>query len=84
MTTEAAAAELGVSRWAVLKAIHDKRLTSVKDGRDHFIHEDELARFKRERRPRGRPRKTVEYLYPIAGEHARGHLEVERPTPPPT
>lgn len=61
MTTETAATELGVSRWAVLKAIHDKRLVSVKDGRDHFIHRDELERFKRERRPRGRPRKTIEY-----------------------
>lgn len=61
MTTEAAAKELGVSRWAVLKAIHDKRLTSEKAGRDHFIHRDELERFKRERRPRGRPPKVSEY-----------------------
>lgn len=61
MTTEVAATELGVSRWAVLKAIRDKRLKSSKEGRDHFIHRDELERFKRERRGRGRPRKVIEY-----------------------
>lgn len=61
MTTDVAATELGVTRWAVLKAIRDKRLKSDKEGRDHFISREELERFKRERRGRGRPRKALEY-----------------------
>lgn len=61
MTTDVAADELGVTRWAVLKAIRDKRLIGKKVGRDYFIERPELDRFKRERRGRGRPRKTIEY-----------------------
>jgi excisionase family DNA binding protein len=64
VTTDVAAAELNVTRWAVLKAIRDKRLASVKEGRDHFIAREELDRFKRERRGRGRPR-TISYDQPV-------------------
>lgn len=76
MTTDMAAIELEVTRWAVLKAIKDKRLTAEKMGRDYLIARDELDRFKRERRGRGRPRKSVEPMtYPMVGDHATGRLK---------
>lgn len=56
VTTDVAADILEVTRWAVLKAIKDKRLAGIKAGRDFFIEMDEVERYRRERRLTG-PRK---------------------------
>lgn len=56
MTTNTAAAELQVSRSAVLKAIKDKRMTAAMIGRDYLIERDEMERYRRERKLTG-PRK---------------------------
>lgn len=56
VTTEVAAQMLEVTRWAVLKAIKDKRLVGTKLGRDFVIEVDEVERYRRERRLTG-PRK---------------------------
>lgn len=55
MLLSAAAEQLGMSRWAVWKAVQRGRLNAKRVGRDYFVHQDELARFQRERRPPGRP-----------------------------
>jgi excisionase family DNA binding protein len=56
VTTKAAAEMLQVSRWAVLKAIHERRLTAEQFGRDYWIERDEVERYARERKLTG-PRK---------------------------
>lgn len=55
VTTDVAAAELNVTRWAVLKAIKLGRLEAKKLGRDYLIDRDELSRYMTVRRARGRP-----------------------------
>lgn len=78
VTTDIAAAELGVSRWAVLKAIHQGRLHGEKLGRDYVIERPELERYKRERRGRGRPPKAVSLEYPNSAHVVTGRLVAER------
>lgn len=56
MTTEVAAQMLDVSRWAVLKAIRDKRMTAERFGRDWSIEREEVDRYRRDRKLTG-PRK---------------------------
>lgn len=56
MTTKAAAELLSVSRWAVLKAIHEDRIKAEQFGRDYWIERQEVERYLRERRLTG-PRK---------------------------
>lgn len=58
MLVKEAAEELGVSTWAVWKAIQDKRIKNTGTiGPLITIPRDELDRYKRERRPPGRPPK---------------------------
>lgn len=53
VTTDVAAEMLDVTRWAVLKALKDKRLAGVKMGRDFVIELEEVERYRRERRLTG-------------------------------
>lgn len=53
VTTKAAAEILEVSRWAVLKAIHEERLKAEQFGRDYWIEREEVERYRRERRLTG-------------------------------
>lgn len=54
-----AAAELGVSTWAIWKAIQTKQIRRTERiGPLHAIPRDEWERYKRERRRPGRPRST--------------------------
>jgi excisionase family DNA binding protein len=57
LTTTEAAALLRVQPKTVSKYIKRGILQAEKRGRDYFIAESELERFKVERRGRGRPRK---------------------------
>ena len=56
VTTKAAAELLEVSRWAVLKAIHEDRMKAEMMGRDYWIEREEVERYQRERKMTG-PRK---------------------------
>lgn len=59
MLVKEAAAELGVSTWAIWKAIQDGRIKKTdRIGPMHAIPVEEWERFKAARRPRGRPPKT--------------------------
>lgn len=61
MTTTEAAAVLGVERVTINQYVRRGQLHAEKHGRDLFITEAEIERFKRERPkvgwPKGRPRK---------------------------
>lgn len=57
MTTKAAAELLSVSRWAVLKAIHEDRIKAEQFGRDYWIEREEVERYLRERKMTG-PRRS--------------------------
>jgi excisionase family DNA binding protein len=56
MRTEEVAAELGMSRWAVWKAIQTKRLAAEEFGSIYVVHRDEVERFRQNRRRPGRPK----------------------------
>lgn len=57
MLVKEAAAELGVSTWAIWKAIQNKQIQRTeKIGPLHAIPRDEWERYKANRRPPGRPR----------------------------
>jgi excisionase family DNA binding protein len=56
VTTAVAAQMLDVSRWAVLKAISNGKLTAEQFGRDYAIEREEVERYRRERKLTG-PRK---------------------------
>lgn len=56
LTTKQAAEKLGVSVGRVQQLVAEKRLPSVKIGRDRFILEKDLE-FVRERKRTGRPKK---------------------------
>lgn len=56
VTTREAAAMLTVTRWAVLKAIREKRIAAEEFGRDWAIEREEVERYLRERKLTG-PRK---------------------------
>lgn len=58
MLVEEAAAELGVSKWAILKAIEKGQIEETfRIGRAmHGIPLEAWENYKRKRRPRGRPR----------------------------
>ncbi|MEK7794108.1 MAG: helix-turn-helix domain-containing protein [Candidatus Hydrogenedentota bacterium] len=58
LTTEDAAAYLGVTPARIRQYILEERLKSEKQGRDHLLEEKEVKRFAREgRKRRGRPKK---------------------------
>ena len=60
ITTKSAAEILGVTPVRVRQLIQQGQLPSVKHGRDHLLHKEEVQRFNREgRRPGGRPPKPV-------------------------
>jgi hypothetical protein len=50
-----AAAELGVSTWAIWKAIQNDQIKTKRIGPLHAIPLDEWERYKKARRRRGRP-----------------------------
>lgn len=56
MTTLEAAAALGVSRAWVWRLIKGGTLVGEKRGRDWWIEQEEVERYKRERKPAHRPR----------------------------
>ncbi len=59
ITTRQAADILGVTPVRVRQLIHERRLLSEKQGRDHLLDDTEVKRFSRQGRlPRGRPRKN--------------------------
>jgi excisionase family DNA binding protein len=61
ITTKNAAEILGVTPVRVRQLIQQGQLQSVKHGRDHLLHEEEVQQFNRHgRRPGGRPPKTTE------------------------
>jgi len=57
LTIKQAAEDLGVSVMSVRRYIDAGRLTPYQPGRELFFWSDELARFKKTRKPAGRPRK---------------------------
>lgn len=57
LTTTKAAERLKVTRNRVCKLARDGRIASVRYGRDYLVTEEEVERYGRERRLRGRPRK---------------------------
>jgi excisionase family DNA binding protein len=63
LTTTEAAQQLGVARRTVNQYIRRKQIKAEKHGRDLFITEDEIERFKRERPkvgwPKGKTRKQL-------------------------
>lgn len=56
LTTEQAAARLGIKAVTVLKHIKRGNIKATKDGRDWLIEPAELERFTQERRSGGRPK----------------------------
>ncbi len=59
MGSREVAAELGVQQSRVRQLVLSGALTGRKMGRDWFFLPSEIARYKRERPPRGRPRKRT-------------------------
>ena len=57
LTTIQAAEFLGVTPLRVRHFIWEKRLPAEKHGRDYFIKEQDLKKFKSIKRPHGRPKK---------------------------
>jgi excisionase family DNA binding protein len=60
LTTKDAAERLGIKPRSVARLIQRKIMKAEKRGRDWFVSEEEIERYKRERRPAhrpGRPRK---------------------------
>lgn len=60
LTTKQAAEQLGVDGRSVVKLISRGRLRAVKLGRDWLIEENEVERYKAERRPAHRPKKAAQ------------------------
>ena len=60
-TTVEASTVLGVQPKTVTRYIERGLLQAQKKGRDYLIEEDELERFRHERRGRGRPRIFAEW-----------------------
>lgn len=60
-TTSEVAAVLGVQPKTVTRYIERGLIAAEKRGRDYFIAQDELERFQRERRGRGKPKKETEH-----------------------
>jgi excisionase family DNA binding protein len=59
LTTKQAAVMLKITPARVRQLISDGQIRSEKQGRDHLLHPDEIARFNREgRRPGGRPKNS--------------------------
>jgi excisionase family DNA binding protein len=58
-TTQEAARLLGLTRKGVLAAIERGKLHAEKHGRDWMISDDEIKRYRKEPRQRGRPRRTL-------------------------
>jgi len=58
-TTREASIELKISYQTVMSHIRRGSMMSVfnERTRGHFVHNSEIERFKRERKPRGRPKK---------------------------
>jgi excisionase family DNA binding protein len=61
VTTSEAAAALGVTRAWVWRLIKGGMLAAEMRGRDWWIEDSEVERYKRERKPAHRPRKNDEY-----------------------
>lgn len=62
-TTTEAASLLGVQPQTIYRHIKRDVIKAEKKGRDYLISEEELERFKQERKGRGRPRKREEQQY---------------------
>lgn len=60
-TVSEAARILGVGKGAIHKAIQKGQLEAKSIGNMMFIHKDELARYKSQKRGRGRPREKRSY-----------------------
>ncbi len=60
LTTPEAAALLGVQPKTISRYIKRGLIAAEKRGRDYFITQEEIERFKAERRGRGRPRNDDE------------------------
>lgn len=58
LTTAEAAERLGITARSVARLLKGGKLAGTLRGRDYLIEEEEVERYKRERRPVGRP-KTV-------------------------
>lgn len=58
LTTNEAAAQLGIKPRSVVALLQRGRLQGVKHGRDWAIDAGEVDRYQRERQPRGRPRQS--------------------------
>jgi excisionase family DNA binding protein len=61
LTAEEAAKKLGIKKISVLKLIYREKLRAEMHGNMYFIHRDEVARYRRERRKPGRPRTKRRY-----------------------
>jgi excisionase family DNA binding protein len=57
LTTIQAGELLGVTRKMIIKLINAGRIAATKMGRDYLIPLTEIERYKRERKPAGRPSK---------------------------
>jgi len=61
MNLQEAATELGIKNTSQLrKLIAKKQLAARKEGRDWWVHADEVRRYKERRPGRGRPRKRAD------------------------
>lgn len=61
-TTTEAAAILGVSRAWVWRLIKEGKLSAERRGRDWWVEDSEVERYKRERKPAHRPRKDDDHV----------------------
>lgn len=60
ITTKSAAEILGITPVRVRQLIQQGQLPSLKHGRDHLLHKEDVDRFNRQgRRPGGRPPKET-------------------------
>lgn len=60
LTTQQAAEELGITRQGVLALVRRNLLTAIRLGQVFAFKRAEIERYKQERKPRGRPRKSGE------------------------
>ena len=59
ITTTEAAGVLGITPRTIQRHIKEGHLKAKRYGRDYLIEDQELERFQRERRRRGRPEKVI-------------------------
>lgn len=59
LTTAEAAERLKITARSVARLLKGGKLIGTLRGRDYLIEEEEVERYKRERRPAGRPRKDM-------------------------